>query len=269
MHDVRQNDISRLDARHGAGTLWALTAGQRARYAAAIAAMGVGTIFLLLVPFVLKTALDTLVGGRVSWASTLLPAALAIVGLNSLHGLLTYLRGKWAAEASEGIVRRLRHELYSHLERIPSSYYDQADTGDLVQRCSSDVETVRVFLAAQVVEIVRVAFFLAIATPMMLWQDLRMSAVSLALTPLLLAFAIGFFRRVADYIVGVRLTDSTKHSTPPECQFTATDFNSYVTVSIADGAPKRANGRMAASERPGLGITPRMEVLGEPVLDVQ
>jgi L-alanine-DL-glutamate epimerase-like enolase superfamily enzyme len=59
------------------------------------------------------------------------------------------------------------------------------------------------------------------------------------------------------------------HSTPPEFQFTATDFNSYVTVSIADGAPQRANGRMAASERPGLGITPRMEVLGEPVLDVQ
>src|SRR5437764_1398445 len=58
------------------------------------------------------------------------------------------------------------------------------------------------------------------------------------------------------------------HSTPPEYQFTATDFNSYVTVSIAEGAPQRVNGRMAASTRPGLGITPRMDVLGKPVLDV-
>jgi L-alanine-DL-glutamate epimerase-like enolase superfamily enzyme len=58
------------------------------------------------------------------------------------------------------------------------------------------------------------------------------------------------------------------HSTPPEYQFTATDFNSYVTVSLADGAPQRVNGRMAAGTRPGLGITPRMEVLGEPVLDM-
>ena len=58
------------------------------------------------------------------------------------------------------------------------------------------------------------------------------------------------------------------HSTPPEFQFTATDFNSYVTVSIADGAPQRVHGRMAASTRPGLGITPRMDVLGKPVLDV-
>jgi L-alanine-DL-glutamate epimerase-like enolase superfamily enzyme len=58
------------------------------------------------------------------------------------------------------------------------------------------------------------------------------------------------------------------HSTPPECRFTATDFNSYVTVSIAEGAPRRVNGRMAASSRPGLGITPRMDVLGKPVLEV-
>jgi cis-L-3-hydroxyproline dehydratase len=58
------------------------------------------------------------------------------------------------------------------------------------------------------------------------------------------------------------------HSTPPEYQFTATDFNSYVTVSLAEGAPQRVNGRMAASTRPGLGITPRMDVLGGPVLDI-
>jgi L-alanine-DL-glutamate epimerase-like enolase superfamily enzyme len=59
------------------------------------------------------------------------------------------------------------------------------------------------------------------------------------------------------------------HSTPPEFLFTATDFNSYVTVSIAEGAPRRVNGRMAASAAPGLGITPRPEVLGKPVVVVE
>jgi L-alanine-DL-glutamate epimerase-like enolase superfamily enzyme len=58
------------------------------------------------------------------------------------------------------------------------------------------------------------------------------------------------------------------HSTPPEFLFTTTDFNSYVTVSIADGAPHRSNGRMAASRTPGLGIKPKMEVLGKPVLTI-
>ena len=52
------------------------------------------------------------------------------------------------------------------------------------------------------------------------------------------------------------------HSTPPEFLFTATDFNSYVTVAIAEGAPQRSNGRMAASDRPGLGVEPRADGLG-------
>jgi L-alanine-DL-glutamate epimerase-like enolase superfamily enzyme len=56
------------------------------------------------------------------------------------------------------------------------------------------------------------------------------------------------------------------HSTPEAFRFTATDFNSYVTTSIADGAPKRVNGRMSASTAPGLGIEPRFDVLRDPVL---
>jgi L-alanine-DL-glutamate epimerase-like enolase superfamily enzyme len=54
------------------------------------------------------------------------------------------------------------------------------------------------------------------------------------------------------------------HSTPTEFLFTTTDFNSYVTRSIADGAPRRVAGRMAASTAPGLGVTPRWDVLGDP-----
>ncbi len=57
------------------------------------------------------------------------------------------------------------------------------------------------------------------------------------------------------------------HSTPESLRFSATDFNSYVTVSSAAGAPQRQNGTMTASEEPGLGISPRMEVLGKPVAE--
>jgi L-alanine-DL-glutamate epimerase-like enolase superfamily enzyme len=58
------------------------------------------------------------------------------------------------------------------------------------------------------------------------------------------------------------------HSTPEEFRFSATDFNSYVTVSTAEGAPRRKQGRMAASSEPGLGVRPRMKVLGTPVLEI-
>ncbi len=57
-------------------------------------------------------------------------------------------------------------------------------------------------------------------------------------------------------------------STAAEFCFSATDFNSYGTVTIAEGAPKRVNGKMTAPDRPGLGISPNFEVLGDAVLTV-
>ena len=59
------------------------------------------------------------------------------------------------------------------------------------------------------------------------------------------------------------------HSTPTEFLFSTTDFNSYVTVRTADGAPQRMTSRMAASKAPGLGIKPRLDVLGQRVVVVQ
>ena len=59
------------------------------------------------------------------------------------------------------------------------------------------------------------------------------------------------------------------HSTPTELLFSSTDFNSYGPVSIAENAPQRVNGRMRASTDPGMGCAPRMDVLGEPVLEIR
>lgn len=58
------------------------------------------------------------------------------------------------------------------------------------------------------------------------------------------------------------------HSTPTRFLFSATDFNSYVTVSFADGAPQRKHGRLAASREPGLGVRPVLERLGRPVIEI-
>ena len=59
------------------------------------------------------------------------------------------------------------------------------------------------------------------------------------------------------------------HSTPARYLFSTTDFNSYGTVTFADGAPRRVKGRMAASAAPGLGVQPRLDVLGRPLLDIR
>lgn len=112
--------------------------------------------------------------------------------------------------------------------------------------------------------------------------DLAMDVVNLKISKL---GGLTKIRQVRDLCVGMGIamtledswggdiaTAAMAHlaqSTPPEFLFTTTDFNSYVTVSTALGAPQRVEGRMSASRAPGLGVQPRMEVLGEPVVVVE
>jgi L-alanine-DL-glutamate epimerase-like enolase superfamily enzyme len=87
-----------------------------------------------------------------------------------------------------------------------------------------------------------------------------------------LCVSLGIAMTIEDTWGGDIITAAIAHlaqSTPVELLFSSTDFNSYVTLSIAEGAPKRVNGRLAAPRGSGLGITPRLEVLGAPVLDVR
>lgn len=111
--------------------------------------------------------------------------------------------------------------------------------------------------------------------------DLAMDAVNLKISKLGgltkirqardLCVSMGIAMTLEDSWGGDVATAAIAHlaqSTPPELLFTTTDFNSYVTVSNADGAPRRQEGRMSASKAPGLGITPRAEVLGSRLVDV-
>ena len=87
-----------------------------------------------------------------------------------------------------------------------------------------------------------------------------------------LCASLGIAMTIEDSWGGDITTAAIAHlaqSTPTDLLFTSTDFNSYGTVCIADGAPQRVDGRMAASLEPGLGISPRMEILGDPVVQIQ
>ena len=83
-----------------------------------------------------------------------------------------------------------------------------------------------------------------------------------------LCVSLGIAMTIEDSWGGDIVTATIAHlaqGTPPELLFTSTDFNSYVTTSIAEGAPQRENGRMSASTLPGLGVTPKWDALGDPV----
>ena len=85
-----------------------------------------------------------------------------------------------------------------------------------------------------------------------------------------LCVALGIAMTIEDSWGGDIITAAISHlahSTPTELLFSSTDFNSYVTVSIADDAPQRNNGRLASSTQPGLGINPIMKSLGQVVFE--
>jgi len=185
--------------------LFDLTRGQRRRFGLAIAALALSIAFGHVVPLACGAVIDAAAGslgatpvarvaGRLAQAPWL--AALAIVGLTAASGLFAWTRDRLVARACEGLVRDLRNRLHDHLQRLPCRTLDGADTGDLVQRCSSDVETVRLFLSTQVTEIGRAILLVLLALPIMAWVDLRMTAAALALFPLICVGATIFFRRV-------------------------------------------------------------------------
>lgn len=194
-------------------TLWDIMPGQRWRYLGAIAAMGVGTAFMYLVPLVPQIVIDGVLdvpahassftqrvvefgGGREFLLRNLWLAAAAGIILTAIAGFFTYLRSRWSAQATESIARRLRDRLYDHLQHLPATYHDTAATGDVVQRCTSDVETVRLFLSAQIVEIGRAIIMLLVPLPLMLALDPRLTLVNFILVPPIVLFAVIFFLKI-------------------------------------------------------------------------
>ena len=141
------------------------------------------------------TALAASVGAE-PYVAYLVLSAVAGIGLTALGAACQYLQGRWAAIASEALARRLRETMYERMQHLPARFFDQADTGDLVQRCSSDVETVRVFLSSQVVQIGRSFLLLGVLTPILFARDARLASLALVLMPFIIAGAYYFFAKV-------------------------------------------------------------------------
>jgi len=196
-------------------TFWHLMRGQRLRFGLALAFLTLATAMNYLVPLVGAATIDHAIGTRPEEsASTLMGALLRLVGgsenlrdnlwlapalmvgLTAIGGICSYLKGRQSSLASDGIARRLKDDLYDHLNHLPSRYLDRADTGDLVQRCTSDVETTRQFLSAQVMEIGQAIILALTALPLLLMLSPKMTLVAFALIPPLIVYGYVYFQRV-------------------------------------------------------------------------
>ncbi len=196
--------------------IWQLMRGHRLRYGLALGSLALATLVAYGVPLIGSVTIDHALGGRPVDGDTpallalllralggpetlrdhLWLAPLAMVVLSLVAGVFSYLKGWQASVASDGIARALKERLYDHLNHLPSRHHDRNDTGDLVQRCTSDVETTRQFLAAQVMEIGHALLLTAVALPLLLSLSVPMTLVSFALIGPIVLYGYLYFRKV-------------------------------------------------------------------------
>ncbi|MCF7794182.1 MAG: ABC transporter ATP-binding protein/permease [Candidatus Cloacimonetes bacterium] len=198
--------------------LWKFMKGNRSLYVISILAVGAAIFLRFAWPMVLRVTIDSIIGNKPvetsGWMQPVIIEILDFLGGKSVlekslwmsslilllltisRGIFLFFKGKWAATASEAIARKIRDDVYDHLQYLPFEYHVKAKTGDLIQRCTSDVETVRRFLAMQLVEVGRALFMLFFALSFMLPMSVKMTLVSLSLVPFIFIFAVIFFMKV-------------------------------------------------------------------------
>ena len=182
----------------------------------ALAATVLSTVFSFLTPQVIKVTIDSVIDSNpydlpaflVNWlnqnvprevlrSNLWIPAAVAIA-FALLSALTNFLRRYHIALFAEGTVKNFRDKLFDLTQHLPFEWHIRVQTGDIIQRCTSDLETIRAFLSQQLIELVRVLVMIVVATAMMLSIHVRLSLVAIAFLPIIAAYSIFFYRKAGD-----------------------------------------------------------------------
>ncbi len=137
------------------------------------------------------------VGGREGLRSNLFFCAAAVVIVAVLEQLCSLVSRLTTSEASEGFVLRLRNALFSHIQKLPYQWHMENQTGDIIQRCTSDVETMRGFVTNQLLEVCRVVFLLIFAVSMMFPMNAMMTWVAIAFIPIIALYSGYFHKKIS------------------------------------------------------------------------
>jgi ATP-binding cassette subfamily B protein len=179
--------------------LWSMMTDFRLPYLGAVATLAISATaktatFLLLRYFVdhVMTASNAGTG----FGSDLIYVALGFVGLALFEGGFAYVSGRLAAYTAEGITRRLRNFLFDHIQRLSFSYHSTTPTGDLIERCTSDVDALRRFFSEQAIGVGRIVLLFVINFIALLELNAKLAWVSVVVIPFILVVSLWFFKKV-------------------------------------------------------------------------
>lgn len=178
--------------------LWRMMTGYRLHYLGATASLAVGAVAKTVTYLLLRFFVDTILGAGDAGSSTppLAWIALGFVGLAVVEGGFTFLSGRLAAMTAEGVTRRLRSYLFDHIQRLTFTYHDHTQTGELIQRSTSDVDALRRFYADQAIGIGRIIILFIINFIALLRLNVRLALVSVVVIPPIVVMSMFFFKRI-------------------------------------------------------------------------
>lgn len=202
--------------------IWHLMTGFRLKYLGAVLSLGIAatskTATYLLLRYFVDQILTQMNSGSFSPESIqLLPLiALGFVGLALFEGGFSFMSGRLAALTAEGVTLRLRNYLYDHLQRLSFTYHDQTQTGDLIQRSTSDVDALRRFFADQAIGVGRIILLFVVNFAALLYLNWQLALISVVVIPLIIIISYFFFRKISKAYEAYQEQEATLSTTLQE-----------------------------------------------------
>ena len=175
------------------------------------------TVCQAFIPQVIRISVDGVLGSDLSkipeWVKTFLSeetirenpgkmltiAALAVILLAAINIAANYYSKVFAAKGSESFVKGMRDQLYDHIQKLPYSWHVKNQTGDIIQRCTSDVDVVRNFVTNQLMEVFRIIFLIVFYMVIMFSMNVKISLIAVSFFPIVILYSGYFFSKIAQH----------------------------------------------------------------------
>ena len=173
--------------------------GAKRYFLAAVLASLITTVFNALTPQIFRFTIDSVLEGSdyPYLAEHLWIMALILVGVALFSGAAMYVSRYHTAKAGENFAKNMRDALFAHVQKLPMKWHDKHQTGDIIQRCTSDVEVIRNFVVTQLLEVFRTVFLVVVSFSIMVSMNVKLSFVVLLFVPLVVAYSGIFYRLIA------------------------------------------------------------------------
>lgn len=177
--------------------------GSKRYFAAAVLASLMTTGLNALTPQIFRFSIDSVLGGEkyMYLSENLWILAFLLVAVALLSGISQYICRSNTALAGETFAKNMRDTLFVHVQKLPMEWHDKNQTGDIIQRCTSDVEVIRNFVVTQLLEVFRTVFLIVTSFAMMLSMNVRLSLAVLLFVPIVVVYSAVFYRLIAKRFV--------------------------------------------------------------------